>query len=687
MSKWRWRPAGVAMVTAALVVSACGGDNGDADTQGQIVAVERGDIQISVTATGNISLPNQASLSFGSAGTVKRVAVEAGDRVAQGQVLAELDASALLLAVARAESNLVSARDALERLSSPAELAKQEEAVANARSQLQAAQDALEKAETPYSDQDLKKQDEAVANARSQLQAARDALDNARTPYSTAEIASAEAAVQRAQESLANNQAQLTVTENAQARLVAQASETVDSRERSYQQALVIGTATAAALDALLLARQNLDAARNQEAIALTAARRAITQAEDALRSAEESLQTRSAGADPLEVALKEAKLAAAEESLADTLTGADPVNVALKEAKLATGEANLAEAQDRLAERLAGPDPADVTLKAAKVVTAEANLAAAEQALADSQADDSPAMALKVARVATAQANLAEAEKAVAELNAGGDPVLLAQRTVQVLEAEQSVADAKEKLDKAQVKAPFAGVVAAVNVEEGDTVGANAPAVVVVDPTQVEVTAVVDEVDVISVRQGQEARLSLQSVPQLEFSGTVKFVSLLATRAQGIVSYPITVSFTLPQRGGGPPWGEGPQGGRAPQRGRAPQGVPRTQGAGLLREGLSVLLTIVQREEPDVLLVPVRAVSRSGSDRIVKVVREDGSTEDRAVQLGLSDGTNVQVLEGLEEGEQVLLAARGQTSQTGFIPGLGRGGGGGFGGGGQRGR
>ena len=169
---------GLMVGIVALVVAACGGDGEPSESEGQIVDVERGTIQIAVTATGNVSLPHQASLTFGSAGDVTSVAVEVGDSVREGAVLAALDTDALVLALARAESSLIAAQDALASLTSSAELAKREESVASARSQLQAAEKALLAAETPFSDLDLKKQTEAVADAEFKLQAAQDALDN-----------------------------------------------------------------------------------------------------------------------------------------------------------------------------------------------------------------------------------------------------------------------------------------------------------------------------------------------------------------------------------------------------------------------------------------------------------------------------------------------------------------------------
>ncbi len=69
-------------------------------------------------------------------------------------------------------------------------------------------------------------------------------------------------------------------------------------------------------------------------------------------------------------------------------------------------------------------------------------------------------------------------------------------------------------------VVAPFDGIVAAVNIEPGQTVSAGTVAIEIVDPSVVEVSATVDEIDVSQVQQGQKATISLDALPNEEFSG-----------------------------------------------------------------------------------------------------------------------------------------------------------------------
>jgi multidrug efflux pump subunit AcrA (membrane-fusion protein) len=63
----------------------------------------------------------------------------------------------------------------------------------------------------------------------------------------------------------------------------------------------------------------------------------------------------------------------------------------------------------------------------------------------------------------------------------------------------------------------------------------------------------------------------------------------------------------------------------------------------------------IAQREE-DTLLVPVAAVARREGKRVVSVQKPDGSTEEREVEIGISDGVQIAIKTGLKEGETVVI-------------------------------
>ncbi|HVF16317.1 MAG TPA: biotin/lipoyl-binding protein, partial [Steroidobacteraceae bacterium] len=99
-------------VIAALVALALYfffGRNNSAATSYVTEEVRRGDIIVTVTATGNLEPRNQVDIGSELSGTMRQVNVDVNDEVKQGEVLAVLDTSRLRAQVLQAESSLASA--------------------------------------------------------------------------------------------------------------------------------------------------------------------------------------------------------------------------------------------------------------------------------------------------------------------------------------------------------------------------------------------------------------------------------------------------------------------------------------------------------------------------------------------------------------------------------------------------
>ncbi len=161
----------------------------DTVSEAQVVAVQRGDLIIDITAVGNLAFAYEEELTFEVSGTVGEVLVEVGDSVEEGQVLAELDAASIIElqeAVSQAEISLEQARINLEEARNSyteLDVAQAEAAVADAKVALDAAQEALEDAENPYTETDIAWAELAVINAKIALDKAEENLERARERY------------------------------------------------------------------------------------------------------------------------------------------------------------------------------------------------------------------------------------------------------------------------------------------------------------------------------------------------------------------------------------------------------------------------------------------------------------------------------------------------------------------------
>ncbi|MCX6001275.1 MAG: efflux RND transporter periplasmic adaptor subunit [Chloroflexi bacterium] len=103
-----------AMGLSALVLSGCSSgisDNRTAAAAGQPVEVKRGDLSVIVSTDGNLSMPNQYSLKFGTQGQVIRVFVQEGDYVHEGALLAMQDPSLQIDAIKSALFSIQTAQN------------------------------------------------------------------------------------------------------------------------------------------------------------------------------------------------------------------------------------------------------------------------------------------------------------------------------------------------------------------------------------------------------------------------------------------------------------------------------------------------------------------------------------------------------------------------------------------------
>jgi len=225
---------------------------------------------------------------------------------------------------------------------------------------------------------------------------------------------------------------------------------------------------------------------------------------------------------------------------------------------------------------------------------------------------------------LALREKRVAKQREFLVELTDGPEVLEVALREAQVATAQAVLEDALEDLQGASITAPFAGVISLVNVEVDDEVDHESRVIEIVDPTAIQVNGFVDAADIQFVRKGSMAKVSIDALPGQVMEVTVSSVAAEPRTERGVVRYPITISF------------EPPEGVEVPV-------------------GLSGVSSVVLYEEKGVLSVPQGALYRTSKQTMVTVMNH-GVVEERAVVLGDGDGSWVAVLEGLEEGDQVVV-------------------------------
>jgi len=166
----------------ASISGSCTPDEGEnGEEQPEIVAVERGSLVTSITATGSTFPGAEATLSFQVGGQVNNVLVQTGERVKEGQVLIQLDTSDLELQVRSAEAALASAQAQLDQLKTgprPEEVAAAEANLAAAQGALNASTAERQRSEAGSTEAEIAAAEAQVASALTQQKVAQDRHDD-----------------------------------------------------------------------------------------------------------------------------------------------------------------------------------------------------------------------------------------------------------------------------------------------------------------------------------------------------------------------------------------------------------------------------------------------------------------------------------------------------------------------------
>jgi HlyD family secretion protein len=194
-----------------------------------------------------------------------------------------------------------------------------------------------------------------------------------------------------------------------------------------------------------------------------------------------------------------------------------------------------------------------------------------------------------------------------------------------QLAEAEQALQVAMQQSKEATVRAPFAGVITAINAEEGQTVGATGVVSLVSDSLEIRVD--LDENNLAELELGQTAVLSSAAFGDRTFQGKLTDIGAAVDQARGIVTVKVTPENP-------PDW---------------------------LRPGQTVNVNLITNEKIDRLIVPLTAVLRQGSRSVVLTV-EDGRVVEKQVATRPAVKLGIPIASGLSEADEVIVQPGGVT-------------------------
>jgi HlyD family secretion protein len=234
----------------------------------------------------------------------------------------------------------------------------------------------------------------------------------------------------------------------------------------------------------------------------------------------------------------------------------------------------------------------------------------------------------------ANSAVDMGENRKRAAESQLVVSDAKVAEARAQVAQAKAAADRAAEDLANATIRAPINATVLTRDVELGSPVssilnlGANASLVMTLgDIDRVFVRGRVDEADIGHVRLGQPARIRVETFKDKIFNGKVTQISPMGIEKDNVTNFEVRVSIENPGQE--------------------------------LKANMTANAEIVLEEHPNSLILPEAAIVYDAQKHPFADVALPGVKNGRlrkAVKLGVGNGTKIQILEGLQEGDKIVL-------------------------------
>jgi HlyD family secretion protein len=450
-----------------------------------------------VIAEAKIVPIQSAELVFQTTGTITAIMVNEGQEVAKDAPLARLDSREQELRVEQARADLVRARAAYAQLLEGAT----PETIAVAQASLAQATASLRQNEGSVTGLD-------IAAARSQRDAARAALARLEAGPKGTEVEQVRAARDQAQATLQTQRDSLSLAKTNAERQVQQAADALTQAQARYAQA-----------------KNNWDRIQDEDVDPIAPE----TCNQQSGQCSDNTLNDAQREAYYSQYIQAEATMHQAEVAVQQAVAAYDTARQA-EVSGIQGAEAQGRQAQATLDQLLAGADRD-------QIAAARATLAQAQAAL------DKLLGGQRAGQLDAARAGVQDAQARLNQLLAKPRKTELEIAEAQVTVAEIALKQAEVELARTTLRAPFAGTIAALNIDVGAIPSKEQPAVVLADVSvwQVE-TSDLTEVNVVDIHEGDLVTITFDALPGVELMGTINRIKPLGELYQGDMTYMVVV-------------------------------------------------------------------------------------------------------------------------------------------------
>jgi HlyD family secretion protein len=220
-------------------------------------------------------------------------------------------------------------------------------------------------------------------------------------------------------------------------------------------------------------------------------------------------------------------------------------------------------------------------------------------------------------------------------------------QKEIDLEQAKNKLNDLKEDLNDYYIAAPLSGILSKLNIKKGDLVVSNQIIGTIITNQKIAKISL-NEIDAAKVKVGQNAILTFDALPDLKIKGKVIEISPVGKEEQGVVSYDVKISLEKENKE--------------------------------IKPGMSVNAEIIIDKKENVLLVPNSAIKSDRIGKYVEVVKNyeierkklfepvaisQNLIEKRYIKTGITNDEFTEVLEGLKEGEIIIIRTLNQTAKN----------------------
>lgn len=200
-----------------------------------------------------------------------------------------------------------------------------------------------------------------------------------------------------------------------------------------------------------------------------------------------------------------------------------------------------------------------------------------------------------------------------------------LADQTTALQDLHDDLKEALMDKEALTIKADLDGIVTGLTISINSMVIEGAPVYTIQTTNELKLEIQVDELDIAMIELGQIASVKMDALSNQDFTAEITKINPIGMSINNVTTYTVTLYV---------------------------------EGNKDVLIGMSATVDILTEDKKGIVLIPLEAIQSQGSDKLVLMADEIGLTTDAThlVEVGLSDGVNVEILTGLSVGDEIAI-------------------------------